>query len=117
MPNGECLVAFRAAGPYASHGMEDRRPLGPEELWDRFIDALDHAGRAGGAENIPVPQFGSGLLGGRPFGQLTRDEVKRLGRVASALGRRESTLLTLWDDMQRRLRPPARKKPRRISRS
>lgn len=111
------MVAFRAEGPYASNGMEDRRPPGPEELWDQFIDALDHAGRAGGAENIPVPQFGSGLLGGRPFGQLTRDDVKRLGRVASALGRRESTILALWDDMQRRLRPPARKKPRRISRS
>jgi hypothetical protein len=93
--------------------METRRPPGPEELWDQFVDALDRAGQAGDARAICVPQFGTGALGGRPFGDLTREEAKRLARVASALGRREGTILALWDDMERRLRPPTRKKPRR----
>ena len=97
--------------------MDARRPAGPEELWDQFIDGLDRAGQAGGAQGIRVPQFGAGELGGRPFGELTRDEVKRLARVAGALGRREGTILSLWEDMQRRLRPPAPKKPRRTPRS
>jgi hypothetical protein len=93
--------------------MEARRPPGREELWDQFVDAPDRAGQAGDARGICVPQFGAGVLGGRPFGELTREEAKRLARVASALGRREGTILGLWDDMQRRLRPPTRKKPRR----
>jgi hypothetical protein len=97
--------------------MEPRRPAGPEELWDQFIDALDRAGQAGGAQGVCVPQFGAGELGGRTFGELTREEAKRLGRVASALGRREGTILAMWEDMQRRLRPPAPKKPRRMPRS
>lgn len=97
--------------------METRRPAGPEELWDQFIDALDRAGQAGGAQGIRVPEVGAGALGGRTFGELTREEARRLARVASALGRREGTILTLWEDMQRRLRPPTPKKPRQTPRS
>jgi len=84
------------------------RPLGPEELWDRFVDALDRAGQAGGAQGVVVPTFGTGALGGRPFGELTRDDVKQLARVGGALGRRADTITTLWDDMQRKMRGPSK---------
>lgn len=82
----------------------DERLSRPEEAWDRFIDALDRAGQAGGAAGVRVPMFAAQALGGRAFGELSRDEVKQLSRVASALGRRSDTILTMWEDMQRRAR-------------
>jgi hypothetical protein len=93
------------------------RPLRPEDLWDAFIDALDRAGQAGDAKDVRVPTFGSGALGGRAFGELTRHDVLRLARVASTLGRREATIVMIWDDMQRRSRPPRPSKARRTPRS
>jgi hypothetical protein len=93
------------------------RPLGPEDVWDNFIDALDRAGQAGGPDGVRVPTFGTSSLGGRAFGELNRDDVQRLARLAGALGRREGTVTMIWEDMQRRRRPPAPKKPRRIPRS
>jgi hypothetical protein len=95
--------------------MDERLPDRPEEAWDRFIDALDRAGQAGSAADVRVPVFPTHALGGKAFGELSRNDVKLLSRVASALGRRSDTILTMWDDMQRRARPPrkARKKSQR----
>ena len=95
--------------------MSDRPPR-PEDAWDEFIDALDRAGQAGGAHTVLVPSLGHDTLGGRPFGDLTRHDVRRLARVGGALGRRETTIVTIWDDMQRRKRralAPDKKKNRR----
>ncbi len=93
------------------------RPLGPEETWDRFIDALDRAGQAGSPAGVVVPSFASGGLGGKQFGDLSRADAKQLAHVAGALGRNGQTVVTIWEDMQRRRRPPAAKKPRRSPRS
>ena len=90
---------------------------GPEDAWDQFIDALDRAGQAGGPQGVRVPTFGTGTLGGRAFGELTRPDVRRLARVAGALGRREATVGMILEDMLRRRRPPPAKKPRRPPRS
>ena len=94
----------------------DERPSRPEEAWDRFIDALDRAGQAGSAAEVRVPSAATHALGGKAFGELSRNDVKQLARVASDLGRRSDTILTMWDDMQRRARPPrksTKKPPRR----
>ena len=63
------------------------RPLAAEELWDRFIDALDRSGQAGNPAGVLVPMFGTHALGGRRFGDLQRDDVTTLARVATALSR------------------------------
>ena len=77
----------------------DERFSRPEEAWDGFIDALDRAGHAGSAAGVRVPLFAAPALGGKAFGELSRDDVKQLSRVASALGRRADTIPTMWDDM------------------
>jgi len=91
------------------------RPLRPEELWDQFIDALDRAGQAGGAHGVRVPELATGALAGRAFGDLTRDDVQQLARIGAAFGRRGETVVTLWQDTQRRLRGPL-KGPRKHQR-
>lgn len=91
----------------------DAKPISREQVWDQFIDALDRAGQAGGAQDVIVPAFASGGLGGRPFGELTRDDVKQLGRVAGGLGRRDDIVVTLWNDMQQRKRPPRKNQRKR----
>jgi hypothetical protein len=85
-----------------------QRPLGPEELWDRFIDALDRAGQAGNPAGVPVPAFATKGLAGRRFGDLSLDDVKELARVASALARRGETVLSIWNDMRQRSRGHAK---------
>lgn len=91
-----------------------RRPLGPEELWDRFIDALDRAGQAGSPAGVLVPAFATKGLAGRRFGDLSQEEVKELARVASALARRGDTVLSIWNDMRQRARAQAKpSRPRR----
>jgi hypothetical protein len=91
------------------------RPLGPEEVWDRFIDALDRAGQDGSPAGVIVPAFATKGLAGRRFGDLSADEVKQLARVAHALSRRGETVLTIWKDMRQRLRGPVKsaRRPRR----
>jgi hypothetical protein len=59
-------------------------PTRPEDVWDKFIDALDRAGQAGGAQGVCVPAVATGTLAGRAFGTLTRDDVRQLARVAQA---------------------------------
>ncbi len=95
----------------------ESRPPRPEDIWDQFIDALDRAGQNGDAQGVRVPAFGSSVLAGRPFGELTRDDVRQLARIAGGFGRSEATILALWTDMRQRLRPQAPKKPRRPPRS
>jgi hypothetical protein len=80
------------------------RPLGPEELWDRFIDALDLAGQGGSPADVLVPIFATSGLGGKRFGDLSREDVKALARVASGLARRGDTVVMIWDDMRRQAR-------------
>ena len=82
------------------------RPLGPEEIWDRFIDALDRGGQAGTPAGVLVPTFPGTSLGGKRFGDLSKDDVKGLSRLAGTLGRRGETIVTIWDDMQRKARGP-----------
>jgi hypothetical protein len=92
-------------------------PTRPEDVWDKFIDALDRAGQAGGAQGVCVPAVATGTLAGRAFGTLTRDDVRQLARVAQAFGRRGETVITIWEDTQRRLKPPPKRRPQRIPRS
>ncbi|SRR6266567_9205580 len=86
---------------------EERVPPA-EEAWDRFIDALDRAGQAGSAAGVVVPAFASKALGGKRFGDLETDDVKALSRIATALGRRGATIVTIWEDMRRRAQGPLR---------
>jgi len=89
-------------------------PARPEDLWDQFIDALDRAGQAGGAQGVRVPAIATGTLAGRAFGTLTRTDVRQLARIANAFGRRGDTVIILWEDTQRRLKPQPNPRPRRI---
>ena len=74
----------------------------PDEIWDRFVDALDQAGREGLAADVTVPQQIQSAVAGKRFGDLTRLELRVLARIGSDLGRRGETVVMLWEDMQRR---------------
>lgn len=75
---------------------------GPHILWDRFIDELDRAGQGGSAANVPLPPLSPDLPSGTLFGDLTREDLKNLARLANTLGRRGDVVTTLWQDMDRR---------------
>jgi hypothetical protein len=90
----------------------DARPPRPEEIWDSFIDALDRAGQAGGAQGVIVPAIAVGPLAGRRFGDLSRKDAEHLARIAGAFGRRGETVMGLWQDTQRRLKGESSERPR-----
>lgn len=71
-------------------------------MWDRFIDDLDRAGQAGSAANVPLPPLAPDLPSGTRFGDLTREDLKNLARLANSLGRRSDVVTTLWQDMDRK---------------
>ena len=71
-------------------------------MWDRFIDDLDRAGQAGSAANVPLPALAPDLPSGTRFGDLTREDLKNLARLANSLGRRSDVVTTLWQDMDRK---------------
>ena len=73
-----------------------------DELWDRFIDAIDQAGQAGVAADVLVPAEVDATLAGKRFGDLTPIDIEGLARMASQVGRREETIRTLYSDMRRR---------------
>ena len=81
---------------------DDQRITRPDEIWDRFVDALDQAGREGLAAAVTVPEQIQSAVAGKRFGDLTRLELRILARIGSDLGRRGETVVTLWEDMQRR---------------
>jgi hypothetical protein len=88
-------------------------PDSAREAWDTFIDALDRAGQAGSATAVPVPRrFAPDGAEGKTFGELQRDDLKALTRVAAALGRRADTVMIIWEDMRRIARRPP-KTPRK----
>ena len=77
-------------------------PNTPHVMWDRFIDDLDRAGQNGSAANVPLPALAPDLPSGTRFGDLTREDLKNLARLANSLGRRGDVVTTLWTDMDRR---------------
>src|SRR4029078_8298728 len=80
------------------------------EAWDRFIDELDRCGQAGTAPSVVVPEFNLDFPFGPRFTDLTRQDVERLARYATSLGRRGDTIRTPRGDPRR---PPARATKRR----
>ena len=74
----------------------------PHVMWDRFIDDLDRAGQGGSAANVPLPPLAPDLPSGTLFGDLTREDLKNLARLANTLGRRADVVTTLWQDMDRK---------------
>jgi hypothetical protein len=58
------------------------------------------------------PPLGADAVSGKRFGELTRDDIVTLSRLASSLGRSPDTVKVLWEDVQRKLRAAKRKKPR-----
>lgn len=74
----------------------------PQWMWDRFIDDLDRAGQAGSAADVTLPALASDLPTGTKFGDLTREDLKNLSRLANSLGRRSDVVTVLWQDMDRR---------------
>lgn len=77
--------------------------------WDRFIDALDLAGQAGRIADVELPELSMDLPAGKRFGELTRGDIDTLSRLASKLGRRSDVIMVLWQDMQRKKKPPKKK--------
>jgi hypothetical protein len=73
-----------------------------QAVWDRFIDDLDRAGQAGTPANVEVPMLAPDLPTGKRFGDLTRDDVQSLSRLANTLGRRTDVVTVLWQDMERK---------------
>ena len=65
------------------------RPVLREEIWDRFVDALDRAGQAGHAADVLTPTaLHPDTPSGKRFGDLTRVEVGNLASIAQSFGRR-----------------------------
>ena len=64
----------------------------PQWMWDRFIDDLDRAGQAGSAADVTLPALASDLPTGTKFGDLTREDLKNLSRLANSLGRRSDVV-------------------------
>ena len=77
--------------------------------WDDFIDALDLAGQAGRIADVELPQLSPEVPAGKRFGELTRGDIDTLSRHASKLGRRTDVITVLWQDMQRKKKPPRKK--------
>ncbi len=79
-----------------------------EAVWDRFLDALDHA-RQDEDERIAavvVPPLTVDMAAGRLFGELTRSDVESLSQQASRVGqRRVAVVLATWQDLQRKSNP------------
>ena len=86
-----------------------------DELWDRFIDAIDQAGQAGVAADVLVPAEVDATLAGKRFGDLTPIDIEGLARLASQVGRREETIRTLYSDMRRRAKGANKLQRRRPS--
>jgi len=86
-----------------------------DELWDRFIDAIDQAGQAGVAADVLVPAEVDATLAGKRFGDLTPIDIEGLARLASQVGRREETIRTLYSDMRRRAKGAHKLQRRRPS--
>ena len=64
------------------------RPVLREEIWDRFVDALDRAGQAGNAADVLTYRATSRRSERQRFGDLTRVEVGNLATIAQSFGRR-----------------------------
>jgi hypothetical protein len=84
-------------------------------LWDRFIDALDRAGQQGCIADVVVPPLAMDIEAGKLFGELTRSDVENLAKQAAKIGRRADVVVVMWQDMQRKKKPPRKKglQPRR----
>jgi hypothetical protein len=75
-------------------------------LWDKFIDALDRAGQDGRIAYVEVPALAIDLPPGRQFGELTRADIDSLSKQALKVGRRADMITVMWEDMQRKKKPP-----------
>jgi hypothetical protein len=87
------------------------RPLVREEIWDRFVDALDRAGQAGNAADVLTPTaLHPDAPSGKRFGDLTRVEVDNLAKIAESFGRRGDAVKGMWQHTQQKLRKQKRGK-------
>ena len=72
------------------------RPAVREEIWDRFVDALDRAGQAGNAADVLTPTaLHPDAPSGKRFGDLTRVEVGNLATIAQSFGRRGDAVMAI----------------------
>jgi hypothetical protein len=89
------------------------RPAVREEIWDRFVDALDRAGQAGNAADVLTPTaLHPDAPSGKRFGDLTRVEVGNLATIAQSFGRRGDAVMAMWQHTQQKLRAQKRVRPR-----
>ena len=90
------------------------RPAVREEIiWDRFVDALDHAGQAGNAADVlTLTALHPDAPSGKRFGDLTRVEVGNLATIAQSFGRRGDAVMAMWQHTQQKLRARKRVRPR-----
>ena len=87
---------------------EPSRVLQPEDIWDGFIDELDRSGQAGSAADVLTP---SSLNSSRKrFGDLSRDEIDNLSKIAGSMGRRGDIVKAIWDQTQRQLKQQRRER-------
>ena len=85
------------------------RPAVREEIWDRFVDALDRAGQAGNAADVLTPTaLHPDAPSGKRFGDLTRVEVGNLATIAQSFGRRGDAVMAMWQHTQQKLRAQKR---------
>ena len=90
---------------------ERGRPPAREEIWDRFIDALDRQGQAGTAADVLTPTtLHPDAPSGKRFGDLTKVEIDNLVKIAESLGRRGDSVKAMWKQTQQQLKSKKRGK-------
>jgi hypothetical protein len=85
--------------------LPDIRTVSREQIWDRFVDALDRAGQSGSAADVLTPTtLHPDAPSGRRFADLTRIEVSNLAAIAETLGRRGDVVKAIWKHTQDKLK-------------
>jgi hypothetical protein len=87
------------------------RPPSREDIWDTFVDELDHAGQAGSAAHVLTPaDLHPEAPAAKRFGDLTRVEIDNLAKIGSTIGRRGDVVKDMWDRVQQQLKSEKRAK-------
>jgi hypothetical protein len=85
--------------------LPDDRSVSREQIWDRFVDALDRAGQSGSAADVLTPTtLHPDAPSGKRFADLTRVEVCNLATIAETIGRRGDVVKAIWKHTQDRLK-------------
>lgn len=78
-------------------GSKDGWPLvGPEQLWDLFVEWLAREARDGRAADVVIPSILQVSATGKRLADLTVPDIDALAAFGAELGRDPAPIVTLW---------------------